>query len=343
MTNNKISRRSCIYATSSLLAAIIGTSGFALGEGLNIPLGRRIEPLRDRDQPPVITAMAMDPLGQVLAVAGDDCSIRLLNVADLSERERLMGHRDLVRTLAFRPDGQVLASAGNDGRLTLWDRAQNWTIARQIDQLPTLFSVRFSPDGKQLAAVGFDTQLMLFDDSERPKLHCQCSDLRGLSYTSSGDRLAVVGRSGKLHLFDPRSGQEIGEFAIHTSRVRDIVFLPGTRWFATVGEDGAATLFDLDEYRVRKQVDFLPCKLFTVAAIDKSMIAVAGSDNRIRILNVVSGEVTQHLDVHQGSINSLIYADGYLYSGGFDARVCKTRISGGQDERLAEREKPTGR
>jgi WD40 repeat protein len=343
MTNIKISRRRCLYATSSLLAAMIGTSGLAIGEGTTEPRSRRIVPLGEGFNPPVITAMALDPRGLVLAVAGDDYSIRLLDTADLSEKDRLLGHRDLVRTLAFRPDGRFLASAGNDGRLALWDRTNQWSIARQVDDLPTIFAVRFSPDGKQLAAVGFDTQLMLFDNADRPSLHCDCADLRAVSYNSAGDRLAVVGRSGKLHLFDPRSGQEIGEFAIHASRVRDIVFLPGTNWTASVGEDGTATIFDLDNYQIKKQVDFLPCKLFTVTAIDKSTIALAGSDNRIRIVNVTTGEVTRKIDIHSGSINSLVYADGVLYSGGFDARVFKTRISDGQDQRLAERDRPTGR
>jgi len=236
-----------------------------------------------------------------------------------------------------------LASAGNDGRLTLWDRLNQWSMSRQIDDLPTIFDVRFSPDGNQLAAVGFDTQLMLFDNSDRPSLHCDCADLRAISYNSTGDRLAAVGRSGKLHLFDPRSGQEIGEFAIHASRVRDIVFLPGTNWSATVGEDGTATMFDLENYQIKKQIDFLPCKLFTVVAIDKSTIAIAGSDNRIRLVNVSTGEVTRNIDSHSGSINSLVYADGVLYSGGFDARVFKTVISDGRDPRLAERESATGR
>jgi WD40 repeat protein len=343
MTNMKINRRRCLLTTSSLLAAIIGTSGLAIGEGIAAPLSRVIDPLSEDHRPPVVTAMALDPRGQLLAVAGDDYSIRLLDATDLTEKERLIGHRDLVRTLAFRGDGRLLASAGNDGRLTLWDRTNQWSIARQIDDLPTIFGVRFSPDGSQLAAVGFDTQLMLFDNTDRPSLHCDCADLRAISYNGTGDRLAVVGRSGKLHLFDPRSGQEIGEFTIHASRVRDIVFLPKTNWSVTVGEDGAATIFDLDNYQIKKQVDFLPCKLFTVVAIDKSTIAVAGSDNRIRLVNVTTGEVTRNIDIHSGSINSLVYADGVLYSGGFDARVFKTIVSDGRDPRLAERDKATGR
>jgi WD40 repeat protein len=343
MTNYKINRRHCLIATSSLITAILGARPGLANETVAAPLSRTIDPLDDGHHPPVIKAMALDPRGLYLAVAGDDCSIRILDTNDLTEKERLNGHRDLVRTLAFRPDGRLLASAGNDGRLILWDRANRWSIARQIDDLPTIFDVRFAPQGNQLAAVGFDTQLMLFDNTQRPSLHCDCADLRAVTYNATGDRLAVVGRSGKLHLFNPQSGQEVGEFTIHASRVRDIVFLPGTNQAVTVGEDGAATVFDLENYQVTRKINFLPCKLFTVTAIDKSTVAVAGSDNRIRLVNVATGEVTGHIDVHIGSINALVYADGMLYSGGFDARIVKTRVAGGQDPRIAERDKSTGR
>lgn len=343
MIKTKISRRRYLLATSTLLTSVIGTTQIAIGEGVAGPLSQRLTPLRPDDPSPVVTAMALDPQGKLLAVASDDGAVRLLNTSDLSQRDLLMGHRDLVRSVAFRPDGLCLVSAGNDGRMIIWDRRRGWSILRQIDDLPTIFSARFSPDGKQLAAVGFDTNLMLFESGDRPKLDCHCGDLRGVAYNRSGDRLAVVGRSGKLHLFDPRAAQDLGEFSIHSSRVRDITFLPDTQLAATVGEDGAVTIFDLDAYKVIKQIDLLPCKLFTVVAIDRETVAVAGSDNRIRIIDVTAGRIASYLDGHIGSINSLAYADGALYSGGFDTTVRKWQIPVSQDQRLAEREKATGR
>jgi WD40 repeat protein len=343
MIKTKLNRRRYLLATSTLLASIIGTTQIAIGEGVGVPLSQRLAPLRPDDPSPVVTAMALDPHGQLLAVGSDDGAIRLLNTSDLSQRDLLVGHRDLVRSIAFRPDGLCLVSAGNDGRIILWDRRQGWSILRQINDLPTIFSARFSPDGKQLAAVGFDTSLMLFESGDRPKLDCKCADLRGVAYNRSGDRLAVVGRTGKLHLFDPRAGKSIGEYSIHSSRVRDITFLPDTQLAATVGEDGTATIFDLDVYKVVKQIDLLPCKLFTVVAIDRETIAVAGSDNRIRLINITTGRVTSFLEGHLGSINSLAYADGVLYSGGFDTTVRKWQLPVSQDQRLAEREKATGR
>lgn len=337
MIKTKLSRRRWLLM-SALLAASTGPAGGAAASELSLPLTYRLLPLGPSRHPPVVTAMAIDPRGEVLAVAGDDASIRILDAGDLREYDRLVAHRDLVRTLTFRCDSKILASGGNDGSLILWDRNADWAVTRRLDDLPTLFCVRFSPDGKQLAAVGFDSELMLFGSSSEPQLQCQCSDLRGVAYDAAGGRLAVSGRSGTLYLYDPHDAQQLGAFPIHTSRVRDLVFLPGTALAATVAEDGAATIFDLNQHRVVKRIDLLPCKLFTVAAIDRQQIAVAGSDNRIRIVDCVTGAITDHLDGHQGSISSLVFSNGWLYSGGFDATVRKWNVSGGAGERVAEKE-----
>ncbi len=337
MIKTKLSRRRWLLV-SSLLAASSRSAGWTTASELSIPQAYRLLPLNPHRQPPVVTAMAIDPRGEVLAVAGDDASIRILDAGDLREYDRLVAHRDLVRTLTFRCDSNILASGGNDGSLVLWDRNANWAVTRRLDDLPTLFCVRFSPDGKQLAAVGFDSDLMLFGSSSQPQLHCQCSDLRGVAYDAAGGRLAVSGRSGTLYLYDTRDARPLGEFPIHTSRVRDLVFLPGTELAATVAEDGAATIFDLNQHRVVKRIDLLPCKLFTMAAIDRTQIAVAGSDNRIRIVDCASGEIIDHLDGHQGSISSLVFCNGWLYSGGFDATVRKWNVSRRAGERVAEKE-----
>lgn len=338
MKNTTINRHPLGAAAIALLAVLLGSPGWA-----QQPLRHWLQPLHEGGKTPVVTAMALDPRGEFLAVACDDCSIRLLDTDDLSERQQLIGHRDLVRSLSFRPDGLFLASAGNDGRLTRWDRNRNWQIDEQVDDLPSIFCVRYSPCGQQLAAVGFDPQLMLFDRTDRPKLRCGCSDLRSVSFSSAGDRLAVVGRSGKLHLFDPRSGEEIGQFATHASRARDIAFLPEANAIATVGEDGAVTIFDLENHQIRKQTKHLPGKLFAIAAIDGTTIAVAGSDNRIRILNTESGNTVGQLDIHDGSISSLLYSKAALYSGGFDGQVCKTPWGSGEGTRVAGRETATER
>lgn len=337
MTIIKMNRRRWLLA-ATLLASLSSGGTAAAAEGPAGPLTTRLRPRSPAGRSPVVTAMAIDSAGKCLAVAGDDFAIRLLDAENLREIDRLQGHRDLVRTLAFRHDNRLLASAGNDGSLILWEAGPRWAPARRFDDLPTLFCVRFSPDAQQLAAVGFESQLLLFGVAPAAQVACDCADLRAVAYHESGNRLAVVGRSGMLHLFDRQGTEPLGKFPIHSSRVRDIVFLPGTEVAATVAEDGAVTLFDFQQKRVIQRIDLLPCKLFCVVAINASTIAVAGSDNRIRIVDCTAGKITTHLDAHHGSINSLVCHGGWLYSAGFDATVRRWKLPAEAAERVADKD-----
>lgn len=294
------------------------------------------------DQPiPVVTALAVDPTGKWLAVAGDDKAIRILESSNLKEIAVLRGHGDLIRTVTFRQDGKVLASAGNDGSLILWEQATGYRQLRRINDLPAVSRVTFSPRGNQIAAVGFGSEIMMFGGAaDLAKMQCDCNDLRVCVYDQQGQRLAIAGRSGHLHLFDPRTGAVIGDFNLHSGRIRDCAFTSNGSRLITAGEDGAVVLLDLARSEVVQRIDLLPCKLFALAVIDDTHIAVAGSDNRIRIVDFDSGLVVKHLDGHRGSVSTLAYASGALFSGGFDATLRRWPIESNGGERLAEKDSP---
>src|SRR6056297_1681318 len=59
----------------------------------------------------VVTAVAIDSQGELLAAAGDDNQIRLIDPAELTVQATLAGHLDRIRTLTFDRTGQYLASA----------------------------------------------------------------------------------------------------------------------------------------------------------------------------------------------------------------------------------------
>ncbi len=215
-----------------------------------------LPPVDPRMQRVVVTAIAADPKGEFLAVAGDDHVIRILNAESLSVVHQLgegrktdsskPGHFDWIRTLAFDTSGDRLASSGNDGQLILWDRRRDFAVLQQIDSAPALACVRFSSSGKQIAAVGFDSRVFLIGRVAKstPDLRCQCVDLRCCTYRDDGNVLAVAGRDGRLHLFDPASGETLLDEKLHSGRVRDLAFTPNSNVLVSVSEDGEMVRFD---------------------------------------------------------------------------------------------------
>jgi WD40 repeat protein len=73
------------------------------------------------EAPQASTIMAASPDGSLLAVAGQDRTIRVFSVEPLAEVRRLAGHAKAVTGVCFFPDGRRIASVARENRVILWD------------------------------------------------------------------------------------------------------------------------------------------------------------------------------------------------------------------------------
>ena len=65
--------------------------------------------------------MAFSPAGRMLATAGVDGAVRLLDRATGTELWQVGGRGDRLTGVAFSPDGRLLAATGTDADIRLWD------------------------------------------------------------------------------------------------------------------------------------------------------------------------------------------------------------------------------
>jgi WD40 repeat protein len=211
-----------------------------------------------------------------------------------------------------------------------------------------LACARFAPDDSEIAAVGFQSEVHLFGKAQRPgrpKVECDCTDLRSLAYRGDGKLLAVAGRNGHVHLFDRTTDSLLDAYGLHSGRIHDVHFVAGSNVIVSAGEDGTVVMFDTE---ARESVGRYPVsggKLFSVCLLNRQFLAVAGSDNVIRILDVDQGEVVESIKDHRGSIAALACTRQLLFSGGYDATLRRFDLSGllGGSERIAERPEPLDR
>ncbi len=277
----------------------------------------------DLGTPPVVTSVCLQPGGTLLAAGGDDHRIYLCDVATGQTAKRLVGHEDWVHAVKFSADGRMLASAGHDGHVMLWDPATAERICVLDQGCHAVTELAWSQDGTKLATSGFSSQVRLYDVPTRKlvgELQGPCDDLRALSFSPDGQRLAAGGRNGKMRIWHVGGGQTPEEYTAHQGRIRALAFSPDGKQLASSGEDGRVHIWSFDSHRGR-DLSRRPTKIFALVFFGPDCLATGGSDNLIRLWDLVSGDEVGQLSGHQGSVVSLDCNGQVLVSASYDTVV----------------------
>jgi WD40 repeat protein len=130
----------------------------------------------------------------------------------------------------------------------------------------------------------------------------------------------------------------VSDHPLHKGRIHDIAFHRQSNHAICVSEDGEVTVYDTENRRLIHRISVTTGKLFSVAILDSQLVAVAGSDNVIRVVNTDDGSVVRELRGHTGSVSTLAAARGFLFSGSYDATLRRWTIGDidAQEQRIAE-------
>ena len=99
----------------------------------------------------MVFALARSADGTMMASAGAETLVRLLDPSTAANLHRLEGHETSVYALTFSPDGRTLATGNRDGVVRFWD-TRTGEMQRSIRAAAgTIASIAFAPDGKSVA------------------------------------------------------------------------------------------------------------------------------------------------------------------------------------------------
>jgi DNA-binding SARP family transcriptional activator/WD40 repeat protein len=160
-----------------------------------------------------------------------------------------------VMSSAWTRDGRwlLITTAGARGVVTrgsvfVIDTA-TWSPVRRVLAHGDATAIEVSPDGR-LIALGTQSGDIIIADADtyqrKHRLHVDDRYSR-VSFSDDGTRLAAVGDSRRLHVWDPRTGEAVlatvPSFAGAGTSVR---WLPNSHTVVYGGDDGRAALFDTD-------------------------------------------------------------------------------------------------
>ena len=317
--------------------------------------GRQIASLVGRHDAKV-TALVFSPDGRSLATAGNEYTVRLWDSetgAALRETTRAgdehMETNDAIVSLAFSPDGHTIAGGGASvgvphifsagSPLRLWNADTGEAIGTPLaDNYGTIFSIAFSPAGDRVVTAGSDKMIRLWDaHTGQPvgdPLGLQ-SRVYDVAFTRQGNGIVLVsGDTVQTFDADPEAGLPVeahgsklahladtnanGAWVLTTDAPRIAVVNEGSlRWLdPDTGEQVGQTVVSDALREIKQLLDI---------STDRRWLAVAESDNTVRILDASNGQPYGGLlKGHRDAINAATFSpDGQVIATASDDKTVR--------------------
>lgn len=200
-----------------------------------------------------VTSIAIHPFNPILATAGQDGSIVIWNLLDLSEPEKVIrnAHSRAINCLCFQPISRskdaknsakkpiLLASASSDLLIKLWNiRSETFNVpVSTLSSHEHLVSrIAFSrSDTSQLVSCSRDKTIKVWDVSSgwcTKTIRGHSDWVRGVDLCSSledGDFILSCSNDQSVRLTHLDSGNGVGLCIGHKQVVEDAIFIPDSR------------------------------------------------------------------------------------------------------------------
>jgi WD40 repeat protein len=290
-------------------------------------------------QPPVITALAFSPDGQMLAVSGNR-EVLLVPANGGAPAKRLVGLAERLHTLAFSRDGAMLIAAGGTparfGEVQFWEVSTGKPLRSVSVTGDTVFGASLAPDSNLVAVGCTDNTVRIIDAKSGKELHKIGNHenwVLGTVFAKDGKRIVSVGRDRAAKLTDAGSGAFLenvnmlrGELAaIARHPARDVVVIGGEDRIPYVYMmDRPKNMKIADDTTLIRQLERQAGPIFALAwSPDGSKIAVAGASPQVTLYDAESGKALPALTGHSAGIYALAYSPDSkrIATGGFDGKV----------------------
>jgi WD40 repeat protein len=278
---------------------------------------------------PVVTALAASKDGKWLIAAGDDHAIRVVDRSTGKLHKLLEGHLDWVQSVTILDDNRTILSCGNDGTLRAWSvEPESKTADVLYRGTIALMCMAISPDNQFVAIGGFGNAIRIHDirtGKLQREVICECNDQRALAFSGDGLQMASGGRDGVLRIWSLASDDDKPlvplEQKLHSGRIRSVSFSNDASVVTTVAEDRRIVRYRTHDGQILLDQKINGGKLMAMTAIDSRMVAVAGADNTIRIINSDDGKELHRLVGHDGSVATLLRSGDELISSSYDTTI----------------------
>lgn len=251
--------------------------------------------------------------------------------------QKLIGHREIVRSVAFSQDGHQLASASDDGYAFVWRTETGERLAGLGPHEQKVTGVAAAGPA-HFATASWDQQIRLWHHTGRQEQVFQLAELKSRFYAvaASEDGALIAGAIGQkqVKVWDARTGAEVATLRGHLRKVLSIAFLHNGRRLVSCSSDMTVRVWDVAAEHCERVLYGHTDEVNAVAVSgDGEHLASGARDGTVFIWNAHSGKQVLRINAKTREVFALAFSPHgeFLISGGDDATVRCWDISTGQE------------
>jgi WD40 repeat protein/DNA-binding SARP family transcriptional activator len=201
-----------------------------------------------------VAGVAWHPDGALLAAAGDDGFVRIL---DRSGREVAVLREDpgfIIGAVRFSSDGRLIATTrlprGRADETVHEVKVWDWGLGQVVQTIRTpALGVAFDPTGTRIAAANSGGLGEVYDLESGDKLTTldgHTGHIFDIAYSPDGTQIGTASADGTVRLWDAGSGVQTLVLSGHESVVWRLAFSPDGSKLASSSSDGTVRIWALD-------------------------------------------------------------------------------------------------
>ncbi|XP_047404694.1 POC1 centriolar protein homolog B isoform X5 [Sciurus carolinensis] len=233
----------------------------------------------------VVTSVQFSPLGNLLASASRDRTVRLWIPDKKGKSSEFKAHTAPVRSVDFSADGQFLVTASEDKSIKIWNMFRQRFLYSLYRHTHWVRCAKFSPDGRLIVSCSEDKTIKIWDTTNKQCVN-NFSDSVGFAnfvdFNPNGTCIASAGSDHTVRIWDIRVNKLLQHYQVHSCGVNCISFHPSGNYLITASSDGTLKILDLLEGRLIYTLQGHTGPAFTVSfSRSGEQFASGGADTQV--------------------------------------------------------------
>ncbi|XP_056155809.1 sperm-associated antigen 16 protein-like [Lampris incognitus] len=258
-----------------------------------------------------VSCLATHPSKPLVASSSRDQLWKLWGIPEGDPVATGEGHTTWLSGISFHPDKTKLGTTGGDGNLCIWDLSIGYLVLSLQGHTAATWGCSFHSCGHFVASCSMDCTIKVWDlQSERCRstLRGHNGSVNSVEFLPSSNVLLTSSADKTLSLWDARAALCAQTLCGHTSSCNHATFASAGKVIASCDSCGIVMFWDVRNLVAPTLVMETGPKPSNQLAFSPRghMLAVAGEDNLVRVLDLVTNQVGCTLS-HDDAVQSVVF------------------------------------